>query len=155
MQGLPNLLRAAGYWTGLIGKFHVGPASSFNFHEVLTKGTGGNRDVAAMARLARSLPAAEESLVLAVAGLHLSGEPRNHELLDRGATLIGAARTAPRYRLYALPSGAPGLVRDDADGAAIDLDDKEAFFATYDAPRCLEGGRRCLVPSPAPATPTR
>ncbi len=54
VQSLPNLLRAAGYWTGLIGKFHVGPASVYNFHRVLTKGTGGNRDVAAMARLARA-----------------------------------------------------------------------------------------------------
>jgi N-sulfoglucosamine sulfohydrolase len=52
VQGLPNLLRAGGYWTGLIGKFHVGPASVYNFHQVITKGTGGNRDVAAMARLA-------------------------------------------------------------------------------------------------------
>jgi N-sulfoglucosamine sulfohydrolase len=54
VQGLPNLLRNAGYWTGLIGKFHVGPASVYNFHQVITKGTGGNRDVAAMARLART-----------------------------------------------------------------------------------------------------
>jgi N-sulfoglucosamine sulfohydrolase len=53
VQSLPNLLRAGGYWTGLIGKFHVGPNSVYNFHQVITKGTGGNRDVAAMARLAR------------------------------------------------------------------------------------------------------
>ncbi len=53
VQSLANLLRAGGYWTGLIGKFHVGPASSYNFHAVLTKGTGGNRDVAAMAKIAR------------------------------------------------------------------------------------------------------
>jgi N-sulfoglucosamine sulfohydrolase len=51
VQSLANLLRAGGYWTGLIGKFHVGPASVYNFHEVVTK--GGNRDVTLMARLAR------------------------------------------------------------------------------------------------------
>jgi allophanate hydrolase len=73
-------------------------------------------------RLARSRPVAEESMTIAVAGLHLAGEPRNHELLDRGAALIGPARTARCYRLYRLPSGAPGLVRDDADGAEIDLE---------------------------------
>src|SRR5262249_39656394 len=50
---LAYLLRAGGYWTGLIGKFHVGPDSVYNFHRVITKGTGGNRDVAAMAKLAR------------------------------------------------------------------------------------------------------
>ncbi len=54
VQSLPNLLRAAGFWTGLIGKYHVGPAAVYNFNQVLTKGTGGNRDVAAMARLARA-----------------------------------------------------------------------------------------------------
>src|SRR6266545_5403367 len=53
VQSLANLLRTGGYWTGLIGKFHVGPDSVYNFHRVITKGTGGNRDVAAMARLAR------------------------------------------------------------------------------------------------------
>jgi allophanate hydrolase len=75
-----------------------------------------------LARFARSRPVAEESTTVAVVGLHLSGEPRNHELLDRGGALIGPARTAPRYRLYRLPSGVPGLVRDEADGAAIDLE---------------------------------
>lgn len=54
VQSLANLLRAGGYWTGLIGKFHVGPNAVYNFHQVLTKGTGGNRDVAAMAKLARA-----------------------------------------------------------------------------------------------------
>ena len=53
VQSLANLLRTGGYWTGLIGKFHVGPDSVYNFHRVIAKGTGGNRDVAAMARLAR------------------------------------------------------------------------------------------------------
>jgi allophanate hydrolase len=75
-----------------------------------------------LARLARSLPAADESMTIAVVGLHLAGEPRNHELLDRGATLVASVRTAPFYRLYRLPSGVPGMVRDDAHGAAIDLE---------------------------------
>src|SRR6185295_1398734 len=42
VQGLPNLLRAAGFFTGIIGKFHVGPASVFNFHYVSAEGTKGN-----------------------------------------------------------------------------------------------------------------
>jgi allophanate hydrolase len=61
-------------------------------------------------------------MTIAVVGLHLSGEPRNGELLDRGATLLGAARTAPRYRLHLLPSGAPGLVRDPDRGASIEIE---------------------------------
>jgi len=74
---------------------------------------------ATLALLAESLQ--EEKVTLAVVGLHLSGEPRNDELLARGATLIGPARTAPCYRLYHLPSGVPGLVRGD-DGAPIDVE---------------------------------
>jgi len=63
----------------------------------------------------------QELMTIAVVGLHLSGEPRNHELTERRATLVGATTTAPCYRLYRLPSGVPGLVRDDS-GAAIDLE---------------------------------
>jgi allophanate hydrolase len=69
---------------------------------------------------AHSLPV-DDRMTIAVVGLHLAGEPRNGELLDRGGTLLGTARTAPCYRLYLLPSGAPGLVRDE-DGAAIEVE---------------------------------
>ena len=51
VQGLPNLLRAAGYFTGLIGKFHTGPESSFQWNRLMIKTKG--RDVAYMAQLAR------------------------------------------------------------------------------------------------------
>ncbi len=72
--------------------------------------------------LARSLPV-DDRLTVAVAGLHLAGEPRNGELLDRGATLLGVARTAPCYRMYLLPSGAPGLVRTEpARGAVVEVE---------------------------------
>ena len=74
-----------------------------------------------LALLARSLPV-DDTMTLAVVGLHLSGEPRNGELLDRGATLLGVAHTAPCYRLYHLPSGAPGLVRNTDDGESIEIE---------------------------------
>ncbi len=50
---------------------------------------------------------------LLVVGAHLSGQPLNHELLAAGGTLLGPARTAPCYRLYALDTRPPkpGLVR--------------------------------------------
>ena len=51
VQGLPNLLRNSGYFTGLIGKFHVGPESSFQLHRLMTKTKG--RDVNQFAQLAR------------------------------------------------------------------------------------------------------
>src|SRR5262249_24438235 len=53
VQSLANLLRAGGYWTGLVGKFHVGPAPGYDLPHLIAKGTAGNRDVVAMARLAR------------------------------------------------------------------------------------------------------
>ena len=56
----------------------------------------------------------QERIELAVVGAHLSGMPLNGELLDLGATLVGPARTAPDYRLHALPGTVPpkpGLIR--------------------------------------------
>lgn len=51
VQGLPNLLRASGYFTGLIGKFHVGPDASFNFNRFALNTK--QRSVAFMAQNAR------------------------------------------------------------------------------------------------------
>ena len=53
-------------------------------------------------------------LPLAVVGAHLSGLPLNHQLTGCGARLIHTCRTAPRYRLFALPGTIPpkpGMVR--------------------------------------------
>jgi N-sulfoglucosamine sulfohydrolase len=51
VQGLPNLLRNAGYWTGLIGKFHTGPESVFQWNRLMTKTNG--RDMQRFAQLAK------------------------------------------------------------------------------------------------------
>jgi allophanate hydrolase len=58
-----------------------------------------------------------------VVGAHLSGLPLNGQLIERGARLVSAARTAPIYRLYALPDGKrPGLIKVDSGGAAIECE---------------------------------
>jgi len=63
------------------------------------------------------------SIRVAVVGAHLSGLPLNGQLIERGARLVAATRTAPAYRLYALPDGKrPGLIRVDAGGAAIECE---------------------------------
>lgn len=40
--GLPRLLRAAGYFTGIIGKVHVGPTAVYGWDVEVAKGTGRN-----------------------------------------------------------------------------------------------------------------
>jgi allophanate hydrolase len=56
-----------------------------------------------------------------VVGAHLSGQPLNHQLTDRGGHLLRADVTAPSYRLVALPTSPPkpGLVRVAAGGAQV------------------------------------
>lgn len=67
-----------------------------------------------------------ERAALAVVGAHLGGEPLNRELTDLGARLLTATKSAPRYRLFALPTTPPkpGLVRAGAaePGYAIELE---------------------------------
>ncbi len=65
-----------------------------------------------------------DTVLFAVCGAHLSGQPLNHQLTDRGGVLAGSARTAPLYRFYALnenPVSRPGLVRQE-NGASIELE---------------------------------
>jgi allophanate hydrolase len=53
-------------------------------------------------------------VLLSVVGAHLSGQPLNKQLLERGATLVKTCRTARDYRFYALAGTVPpkpGLVR--------------------------------------------
>ena len=72
---------------------------------------------------------------LAVVGAHLSGMPLNHQLRERGAQLVCSMRTAPRYRLFALPNAVPpkpGLIRDnDGRGYPIEVEVWELEYAAY------------------------
>lgn len=67
-----------------------------------------------------------EALV-AVVGAHLTGEPLNHQLTELGAALAETTRTAPTYRLFALPDtepAKPGLVGGhppQGDGVEVEL----------------------------------
>ena len=62
---------------------------------------------------------------IAVCGAHMEGLPLNHQLHERGAYFLRTARTAPKYRLFALAGGPPqrpGLIRIVPGGAAIELE---------------------------------
>jgi allophanate hydrolase len=72
-------------------------------------------------------PAREAGTVrLAVVGAHMSSLPLNHQLTLRGGRLVAKTRTAPVYRLYALPGTGvrrPGLVRSSGgEGCAIEAE---------------------------------
>jgi allophanate hydrolase len=89
-------------------------------------------------------PATLPVLPLVVVGAHLSGLPLNGQLLERGATLVEATRTAPHYRLYALPGTTPpkpGLLRVDEGGGAIDVE-------VWAVPQAAVGSFLALIPPP-------
>lgn len=78
---------------------------------------------------------------VAVAGAHLSGQPLNHQLTDRGATLVATTTTSADYRLFALATTPPkpGLVRvapGTAGAGPIEVEvwelDGEGFAAFVD-----------------------
>ena len=82
---------------------------------------------------------------VAVVGAHLSGQPLNWQLLERGARLLRTCRTAAGYRLYALADAKPpkpGLIRDPAfSGPGIEVE-------VWDMPEDKIGSFLALIPAP-------
>lgn len=82
-----------------------------------------HRYLGGTSRLVEGSPGCVE---VAVVGAHLSGEPLNHQLTERGARLLKTCRTATDYRLYALTGtvpAKPGLMRDPGfRGPGIELE---------------------------------
>ncbi|MCG8070057.1 MAG: allophanate hydrolase, partial [Candidatus Thiodiazotropha taylori] len=79
-----------------------------------------------------------------VCGAHLQGLPLNWQLTERGATLKAKTETAPIYRMYALPGGPParpGLILDEAEGAAIEVE-------VWSMPQSQFGSFVAAIPSP-------
>lgn len=99
-------------------------ADGLPFGVTLVGPTHADRSLAKLAE--RFERAGSQRIAVAVAGAHLSGLPLHGELLELGATFVRACKTAPSYRLYALPNTKPpkpGLVRDPAyAGAGIDVE---------------------------------
>lgn len=62
------------------------------------------------------------SIEVLVCGAHMNGLPLNYQLIERGGTLLEAVKTAPAYRLFALPGEGvkrPALVGDFESGVSI------------------------------------
>jgi allophanate hydrolase len=81
--------------------------------ELATTLGGSTRKLAETARLSIESPP-HGCLLMAVVGAHLTGQPLNWQLTQRGGRLIRTCRTHPDYRFYALKGTVPpkpGLVR--------------------------------------------
>ncbi|WP_421870371.1 allophanate hydrolase [Pararhizobium sp.] len=82
----------------------------------------------------RQLSENAELIPIAVVGAHLSGQPLNHQLTERGGRLLRAARTAPGYAFYALGDtmpAKPGLIRDQSAAGLIELEIWELPAITF------------------------
>ena len=85
-----------------------------------------------------------EEIAVALVGAHMQGLPLNSQVSGRGGRLLFEGETAPIYRLYSLAGGPPkrpGLVRQDAGGAAIALE-------VWAMPRTAFGDFMTEIPPP-------
>jgi len=59
---------------------------------------------------------------LVVNGTLMRGLALNHNLMNAGATFVGASRTAPVYRLWSIYDRYPGMLRVSQAGSAIEVE---------------------------------
>ncbi|GAB6843477.1 allophanate hydrolase [Methylorubrum rhodinum] len=108
----------------------IGPGGSDDalgpFADALHRGAACGAGLDRAASFPAVAPPEPEGIPLAVVGAHLSGLPLNGQLRELGARLVGPARTAGDYRLYALPGtqpAKPGLLRDpNYEGPGLDIE---------------------------------
>jgi allophanate hydrolase len=89
-------------------------------------------------------PDRKRSIEVAVVGAHLTGQPLNHQLSDRGARLVRTARTSGGYSFYSLANTSPpkpGLVFDGRGAGGIEVEVWEMDAAAF-------GSFVALIPAP-------
>lgn len=111
------------------GVTFIGPAFSeaalAGYADELHKALGAGAGAKKLVPTTPYTPVKSDELTIVVAGAHLSGMVLNHELTSRGARLLVAGKTAPGYKLFALPTTPPkpGLVRaPEFAGEGIDIE---------------------------------
>ncbi|ADW69349.1 allophanate hydrolase [Granulicella tundricola] len=80
----------------------------------LNQTLGGSKDLLAGTTPLKPATTPTGTLLMAVVGAHLTGQPLNWQLTDRGGKLVRTCRTHPDYKFYALKNTTPpkpGLVR--------------------------------------------
>jgi len=110
----------------------IGPSGSdlglLAFADQMHKAAGGSLGITKSLIVDQPDVAApvEESVLLAVVGAHLTGQPLNWQLTSRGANFVRSSRTTKNYRLFALANTTPpkpGLVRQIASvGTGIEVE---------------------------------
>jgi allophanate hydrolase len=99
----------------------------------------------ALLAIAAAKPAQAGCTQVAVVGAHLTGQPLNSQLTERGARLVKTCKTATNYRLYALANTTPpkpGLVREEGfAGPGIELE-------VWSMPTNQFGSFISLIPAP-------
>lgn len=66
----------------------------------------------------------ENTVWVAVCGLHMRGYPLEKQMLEYGAHFVREALTAPKYQLFRLPTSPakPGLLKGGPDIASIQIE---------------------------------
>lgn len=108
----------------------------------------GDATIGGTGKALAATPAVQPALLpgrarVAVVGAHLAGQPLHGQLQERGARLLGTARTTPGYSFYALDTQPPkpGLVFDGQGVGGIEVEIYELDFADY-------GSFVALIPPP-------
>ncbi|MBW5444651.1 allophanate hydrolase [Cohnella sp. CFH 77786] len=84
-----------------------------------------------------------ETTLVAVCGLHMRGYPLEQQMREHGARFVREDATAPRYRLYRLPTvpAKPGLIKQPGGGASIELE-------VWEMPKAAFGAFAAAIPAP-------
>lgn len=91
----------------------------------------------------RPSPENKTTTLIAVCGLHMRGFPLEKQMIEHGAVFIREAKTAPKYKLFKLPSlpKKPGLVKTNKKGSSFELE-------LWEMPLSEFGSFISFIPSP-------
>lgn len=128
-----------GFGVTLVGRA-FGEAALLTLGDALHRAAGTGSG-AARSPLPPASPPPPGRFAIALVGAHMRGLALNGQIAALGGRFVREARTAPVYRLYALPGGTrPGLVRA-APGASIALE-------LWDMPSEAVGRFLAAIPAP-------